>query len=195
MSSCVSARKSTSSVTRLAVPARGGTKPRILGAPFALQCRDRIPHVRRLDEFPVQIGRVTATASSKRSASRSHKSVNDSRSGESARHLRAAAARVQRRAQSQCDGGHDAIDRHRPLRHPDRASCQRLDDAGNGRDVRKVNLLQQPARCVRQAQAERGADAAIPGTEQLFAEAASLALGRNHGVGAPRRLNLFSAER
>ena len=40
-----------------------------------------------------------------------------------------------------------------------------------------------------------GADVPIPGPEQRFAESLPLAFGRDHRVGAPRRLDLDAAER
>ena len=70
-----------------------------------------------------------------------------------------------------------------------------LTTPGIGAHVGEVNLFQERGRSLRQAEAKRGAHAAVPRAEQLFAETAALPLGRHHGIGAPRSLNFFSAER
>ena len=66
---------------------------------------------------------------------------------------------------------------------------------GSGPDVRPPQLVEQPIRGLREPQAERRTDVAIPGAEQHFAQALALAFGRHHDVHAPGSPHLLPGDR
>src|SRR6185436_18849169 len=71
---------------------------------------------------------------------------------------------------------HEPVQRRRPVRSPERPAAQRLDQAGHRPDVGPVELLEQTIGRLRQTQAERRANVAIPGSEQHIAKALPLTL-------------------
>ncbi len=164
--------------------------------PVAHKCGDDVANVRGGRELPVQVRRVATNGEVELRAEALPqlsealvKSLDDS-------HLRPERTRARHDQDDRPgDRGNQAIDRHRPLRVPDRAPRERLHQAGYRPDVRPFELLEQPVGRIRQSEPERRADVSIPHPEQHFAQPTPLALGGDHDVHPPGARHLAPLDR